>query len=132
MSNIFAVLFNGNPELEYDRSKPLSERQHQFLEKVDQELSAQFVMGGEVIRNAGIEKKAQFVAINLVDALLASNDGVASAMCSYLATRVPNLKQVKVTDNHGQVLIDLIFDEDYTRQVTVQFTGRGKDKPVSH
>jgi hypothetical protein len=132
MSTIFAVLFNGNPELEYDRRKPLSERQYQFLEKMDQELNAQIVMGGEVIQNPGIEQKAQFVAINLVDALIKSNDGVASAMCSYLATRVPNLKQLKVIENNGQVLIDLVFDENYTRQVAVHFTARGKDKPVPH
>ena len=132
MSNIFAVIINGTPELEYDRTKPLSERQHQFLEKMDQELNTQIVMGDEVIQNPGIEEKAQFVTINLVNALHASNDSVAAAMCSYLATRVPNLKQVKVTENGGQMLIDLVFDEDYTRQVRVEFTGPGGGKPVSH
>ena len=132
MSNIFAVIINGTPELEYDRSKPLSERQHQFLEKMDQELNTQIVIGDKVIQNPGVEEKAQFVAINLVEALKASNDSVASAMCSYLAIRVPRLKQLKVNEDNGQLLIDLVFDEDYTRQVNVEFTGRGGNKPVSH
>ncbi|WP_455365235.1 hypothetical protein [Kaarinaea lacus] len=132
MSKIFAVIFNGTPELEYDRSKPLSERQHQFLEKMDQELSTQIVIGDRLIKNPGIEEKAQFVTINLVDALKTSNDSVAAAMCSYLAVRVPDLKQVKVNEDNGQLLIDLVYDEDYTRQVSVQFTGLNSDKPVSH
>ncbi|HEY5602172.1 MAG TPA: hypothetical protein VIM41_03610 [Gammaproteobacteria bacterium] len=132
MSDIFSVVFNDNPELEFDRGKPLSERQLQFLEKMDQELNTQIVMGDEVILNPGLEEKAQFVAINLVNALTGSNDGVAAAMCSYLATRVPDLKQVIVNSNNGQVLINLIFDEDYTRQVNVQFTSRSGGKPTSH
>jgi len=132
MSKLFAVIFNGTPELEYDRSKPLSERQHQFLEKMDQELNAQVVIGDKVIPNPGIEDKAQFVAINLVDALRTANDGLAAAMCSYLALRVPNLQQVKVSENDEQLLIDLVFDEAYSRQVSVQFTERPGSKPVKH
>lgn len=133
MSNIFAVIFNDVPQLEYDRSKPLPERQHQFLEKMDQELNSQIVMGEEVIQNPGVEEKAQFVAINLVNALKNSNDNVAAAMCSYLAIRIPNLKQVKVNeDDSGKVLIDLVYDEDYVRQVNVEFSARNGDKPISH
>ena len=133
MSNIFAVIFNDVPQLEYDRTKPLPERQHQFLEKMDQELSSQIVMGEEVIQNPGVEEKAQFVAINLVNALKTSNDTLAAAMCSYLAIRIPNLKQVKVNeDSSGKVLIDLVYDEDYVRQVNVEFSGREGSKPISH
>ena len=133
MSDIFAVIFNDVPQLEYDRTKPLPERQHQFLEKMDQELNSQIVMGEEVIQNPGVEEKAQFVAINLVNALKTSNDSVVAAMCSYLATRIPNLKQVKVNeDSNGKVLIDLVYDENYVRQVNVEFSGREGGKPVSH
>ncbi|WP_455219061.1 hypothetical protein [Kaarinaea lacus] len=133
MSNIFAVIFNDVPQLEYDRTKPLPERQHQFLEKMDQELNSQIVMGEEVIQNPGIEEKAQFVAINLVNALKTANDNVAAAMCSYLANRIPNLKQVKVNeDDSGKVLIDLVYDEDYVRQVNVEFSAPNGGKPISH
>lgn len=133
MSNIFAVIFNDVPQLEYDRTKPLPERQHQFLEKMDQELNSQIVMGEEVIQTPDMEEKAQFVAINLVNALKTSNDSVAAAMCSYLATRVPNLKQVKVSeDDSGKVLIDLVYDENYVRQVNVEFPARNGGKPISH
>ena len=133
MSDIFAVIFNDVPQLEYDRTKRLPERQHQFLEKMAQELNSQIVMGEKVIQNPGLEEKAQFVAINLVNALKTSNDSVAAAMCSYLAIRIPDLKQVKVSeDSNGKVLIDLVYDENYVRQVNVEFSGREGGKPVSH
>ncbi len=125
MNNIFAVLLNNVPQLEYDRTKPLPERQYQFLENMDQELNQQIVIGEQLIQKPSLEEKAQFVAINLVNALKTSNEGLAAAMCSYLALRVPDLKQVKVNeDQEGKVLIDMVYDEDYIRQFNVEFSGR--------
>lgn len=125
MNNIFAVLLNNVPQLEYDRTKPLPERQYQFLENMDQELNQQIVIGEQLIQKPNMEEKAQFVAINLVNALKTSNEGLAAAMCSYLALRVPDLKQVKVNeDQEGKVLIDMVYDEDYIRQFNVEFSGR--------
>ena len=128
MSSIFAVLINNVPELEYDRNKSLSERQQQFLDVMDRELSAQIVMGDEVINHPDLHQRAQFVAINLVNALKSGNDGLSAAMCSYLALRVPDLKKVKVDDQGERVVIDLVFDEDYVKQVNVEFTGRQTTK----
>lgn len=132
MSDILAVVINDVVHLEYDRRKSLPEQQRQFLEKMDQELTSQIVMGDKVINNPDLQERAQFVAINLVNALNTSNEGVAAAMCTYLAERIPDLKQVKVTEQNGQVVIDLVFDQDYVRQVNVEFLARGNNKPVSH
>jgi len=129
MSSIFAVLINNVPELEFDRSKSLSERQQHFLDVMDKELSEQIVMGDEVIKNPDLHQRAQFVAINLVNALKSGDDGISAAMCSYLALRIPDLKKVKVDDKGEQVVIDLVFDEDYVKQVNVEFTGR---EPTKH
>jgi len=124
MSSIFAVLINNIPELEFDRNKSLTDQQHRFLDIMDKELSNQIVMGEEVINNPDMHQRAQFVAINLVNALKSGDDGLSAAMCSYLALRVPDLKKVKVDDKGEQVVIDLVFDEDYVKQVNVEFTGR--------
>lgn len=131
MSEILAVSINDVVHLEYDRRKPLPEQQHHFLDKMDKELQSQIVMGNQVITNPDVHERAQFVAINLVNALKTSEESLAAAMCAYLAERVPDLKQVKVTDRDGEVLIDLVFDEDYVRQVNVEFMERNT-KPVSH
>lgn len=124
MSSIFAVLINGVPELEFDRDKTLPEKQQYFLDVMDKELSKQIVMGDEVIDNPDLHQRAQFVAINLINALKSGEDSLAAAMCSYLALRVPDLKKLDVKDQGGQVVIDLVFDEEYVKQVNVEFTPR--------
>lgn len=128
MSSIFAVVINNVPELEYDRSKSLTEKQEHFLDMMDKELAKQIVIGEEVIERPDLHQRAQFVAINLVNALKSGDDGLAAAMCSYLALRVPDLKKLNVEDQGGQVVIDLVFDEDYVKQVNVEFTPRQSTK----
>ncbi len=66
-------------------------------------------------------KKAEFVASNLYHAIKGNNEAMASAMASYLAVRIPDLKQVKYHDTDGNVGIELVYDEVYTGQVAVQF-----------
>jgi len=44
-------------------------------------------------------------------------------MCSYLAIRLPELKQIKIEDEEGEISIQFIFDEPYRKQVAVEFTG---------
>ena len=44
-------------------------------------------------------------------------------MCSYLAIRLPELKQVHIRDDGGEISIEFIFDEPYRKQVEVEFSG---------
>jgi hypothetical protein len=132
MSSIFAVLINGVPELEFDRNTPLPEKQNQFLDVMDKELGAQIVIGDKVITNPDLHERAQFVAINLINALKSGDDGLSAAMCSYLAVRIPDLKKVMIDDQGEQVVIDLVFDEDYVKQVNVEFTSRSSSEPTKH
>ena len=132
MSSLFAVIVNDVPHLEFDRNKPLPEPQLRFIEKMDKELSAQIVIGNEKISNPDTHQRAQFVAINLINALRTGNDTIAAAMCSYLALRVPDLKLVRASDVNNEVLIDLVFDEDYVRQIQVDFQPRSSDKTTKH
>jgi len=50
------------------------------------------------------------------------NEVMAAALCTYLAVRLPELKQLKLEDNTGELTIELVFDEDYQKQVAVEFT----------
>ena len=99
-----AVLLNGIAQLEFDRNKPLPEHQALYLEI-----------------NPDINQRAQFVAANLVHAIKSDEEAKAASLCTYLAIRLPELKQVKINDTHEEVTIDLVFDEDYKNQVAVQF-----------
>ena len=130
-SKIFAVLVNGIAQLEFDRQKPLPALQQQFLDKMDREFDAGISLNGQFYRQPDQQIRARFVALNLVNSLRGGNEQVAAAMCAYLATRLPELKQVKATDSDEGVAIDLVFDEEYVKQVAVDFT-RPAVKPTKH
>ena len=46
-----------------------------------------------------LSQRTQFAAGNLLHALNAGDEAMAAAMCSYLAIRLPELKQVKIEDD---------------------------------
>lgn len=122
MNNIMAVLLNDIAQLEYDRNRPLSDYQETYLDSMDRKMDEEGIdIDGALVQNPDTNQKIQFVAANLLSAMRSDNEGLTSALCTYLATRMPDLKQVKYTDTDGDVTIDLVFDEDYKGQVQVKF-----------
>lgn len=122
MSDMMAVFLNGIAQLEYDRSRPLPDHQAVYLEKMDARMAAGIRVGEETIEHPDENQRARFVAANLLHAIKSDNESMAAALCSYLATRLPELKQVRFDENGGDVAIELIFDQDYRKQVAVDFT----------
>jgi hypothetical protein len=122
MSNIMAVLLNGVAQLEYDRDKPLPDHQELYLDKMDTKMDEGILIGDTQVKNPDINQRAQFVAANLVHAIKNDQEPVAASMCTYLANRLPDLKQVRIDDSNEEVTINLVFDEEYKKQVAVQFT----------
>ena len=121
MSNIMAVLLDGIAQLEYDRDKPLPVHQAAYLDKMDARMDAGILVGEQVIDSPDLNQRAQFVAGNLVHALNTGDEQLAGAMCSWLALRLPDLKQVRIQTDAGEVSIELVFDEAYRKQVAVDF-----------
>ncbi|MDH5711716.1 MAG: hypothetical protein OEZ15_08655 [Gammaproteobacteria bacterium] len=121
MSNIMAVLLNDVSQLEYDRDKALTDYQNTYLDKMDSQMDQGIEIDGETIDAPELNQKIQFVAANMLSAMKANNEGMTSALCTYLATRLPDLKQVKITEQENNVSIDLVFDEEYKGQVAVSF-----------
>ena len=123
MSNMMAVFLNGIAQLEYDRNKLMPDHQAAYLDKMDTRMDAGIFLDGETITNPDQNQRTRFAAANLASALKNEDESVAAAMCSYMAIRMPELKQVKIEDNDGEITIELIFDEAYRKQVAVEFTG---------
>ena len=122
MSNMMAVLINEVAQLEYDRNKPLTDYQNTYLEKMDKQMDEGIQIDGQMIAAPEMNQKIQFVTANMLSAMKSDNEGMTSALCTYLATRLPDLKQVKITEQGDDVSIDLVFDEDYKGQVAVSFS----------
>ena len=123
MSKVMGVLLNGIAQLEYDRDKLLPDHQAAYLDKMDAKMDNGILVGEEVIKNPDHNQRAQFAAGNLAHALNTQDESMAAAMCSYLAIRLPELKQIVIEDADGELSIELVFDKDYRKQVAVQFTG---------
>jgi len=116
-----AVLLNGIAQLEYDRNKLLPDHQALYLDKMDEKMDEGIFIGDTRIQKPDISQKAQFVAANLVHAIKNDNESTAASLCTYLANRLPDLKQVKIDDTQSEVSINLVFDEEYKNQVAVTF-----------
>ena len=123
MNNIMAVFLNDIAQLEYDRDKLLPDHQAAYLDKMDARMDAGILIGNETIKNPDQDQRTRFAAANLAHALNAQDEAMAAAMCSYLAIRLPELKQVMIEDEEGDISIRFIFDEPYRKQVAVEFSG---------
>jgi len=123
MNNIMAVFLNGIAQLEYDRDRLLPHHQAAYLDKMDAKMDAGILLGNETIKEPDLNQRTRFAAANLAHALNAQDEAVAAAMCSYLAIRLPELKQIKINDEEGEISIEFVYDEPYRKQVAVEFTG---------
>ncbi|HHZ64262.1 MAG TPA: hypothetical protein EYN51_01980 [Flavobacteriales bacterium] len=77
---------------------------------------------GKLVENPDENEKVQFVVANLLNAIKGDNAGLTSALCTYIADGMPDLKQIKIDEANGEVSIDFVFDEDYKGQAAVEFT----------
>ena len=122
MSNIMAVLLNGIAQLEYDRNKLLPDHQAVYLDKMDARMDEGILLGDTTVLQPDLTQRTQFVAANLAHAINTNDETMAAALCCYLAVRQPDLKQVRIEDSAGECSVELVFDEDYRKQVAVEFT----------
>lgn len=121
MHDMMAVFLNGIAQLEYDRNKPLPDHQALYLEKMDAKMEDGIQIGDELVRQPDENQRAQFVAGNLLHAIKSDNEAMAAALCSYLAVRQPALKQVKIEEREGEVSIEFDYENEYGRQIAVEF-----------
>ena len=121
-SDILVIQVNGNPILEYDRGKELSDAQQQSLKLMEEKLNLGLELGDQLINHPNFEQKIQFVSANLVSALLNDEETIAAAACAYLAYFLPDLKQLKAIEQNGEIGIELIFDREFQAEEKLNFT----------
>lgn len=122
MNDFFAVLLDDVAQLEYDRKVPLTEYQLAYLDSMNEKMAAGIDLAGESITDPDLSQKTQFVSANLLQAMQSGNEGMTSALCTWLAHHHPDLKQLRYTDDEGDISIELVYDEEYSKQVSVSFS----------
>jgi hypothetical protein len=118
------VLVNGESRLEYDRSKVLSERQRVCLDRMDRQMDSGIRLGTDWVEQPRPAQRASFVAAQLVDALQRDDEGLIAACCTYLANRLPELKQIKARLLAAGFSVELVFDKPYVEEISVDFIPR--------
>ena len=119
--SILVAVVNGDSEIEYDRSKPLAEQQISYLEKMDEKMDMGIPSGQGNVFAPDQEQKAQFVADQLMLAIKMDDEQLISASMAYLATRLPELRQVASKEKNGQQQITLVYDRDYSAPQEIKF-----------
>lgn len=115
------VVMDNETRVEYDREKALPPHQVQYLDKMDAKMDQGIPQGSGHIFSPSLEKKAEFVANQLISALKSNNEQLAAATLAWLANRLPELQQVVAEEKDGQLEIRLIEDRAYAREAPVQF-----------
>lgn len=118
------VLVGGEPQLEYHRGKPLADAQRDYLDRMDAAMASGIQLGGvEVVQPDGLQR-AQFVAIQVIEALRSGNEALSAAGCAYLATRLPDLTQVRARLVDDGFSVELVFNQPYVKETAVSFSPR--------
>jgi hypothetical protein len=131
MSATLTVVLNGEPRLRYERDKALSGRQAEYLERMDERMNAGVELDGVHVPAPDSQQRVRFVAMQLVQALVRDDEALSAAMTGYLASRLPDLQQVRVRLEEGEAEIDLVFDEPYRESKVVQFVQSRADDPTT-
>lgn len=133
MTEIVAVVVNGELTIRYDRSRALTDRQRESLDGLDRRMEQEGVeLEGALISAPDLGQRSRFVANRLVEAMIAEDEPRVAALVSYLAERLTDLKQIKVNIQGEQVMVDLVFDQLYVPQSVVHFKPRDSDNNTRH
>ena len=123
VSNLVIVM-NSEKVLEYFRARSLSNQQLIDLGRIDAKLLQGFRVAGEFIKQPSAEDKAMFMANMLIHALNQNDETKMGLCCSFLATRYPDLKQVRIVQHPDRTSIEMINDRIYVEETQVQFNSR--------
>ena len=108
----------------YDRAKPLTEKQRTYLDALDCKMDAGLHVGGQFIAAPDRLQRAQSIALMLIQALEQHQEAIVAAASSYLAIRLPDLKQVHAVRRQEGIMVDLVFDRPYAQESKIEFIQR--------
>ena len=117
--NQLAVVVNDSLTLQYDRSRELPPHQQEYLTKLDQRFEQGIELQGEQLDNPDIGQRAKYMALSLMEGIIYQEDNKAAVSLAWLATRLPDLKQVKVIVDEQGSHFDLIFDREYQPHIAI-------------
>lgn len=107
---LLSVYINDIRLLEYEKNTRLPGKQREYLEGMDLDMDAGIELDGEKIASPDKMQRAKYVAMGLLFGIHTENESIVSATCAYLATRIPEVSQIRATENGEDITLDLIFN----------------------
>ena len=121
--NKLAIVVNDQLTLQYNRAVELPDQQSNYLKKLDSKFDQGIELDSEQIDNPSLEQRARFMALSMMEGIMYQEDAKASASLAWLATRMPDLKQVVAKVGEQGTQFELVFDQEYQTQQEVKFNG---------
>lgn len=112
MPSKLRVVLNGSEIHEYEKSTRHPGKQRELLDNMDLDMDEGIEIDGNIISSPDKMQRAQYVAMSLLYGIQMNSEGLVTAACGYLVTRLPELKQIRAVENDEVVTMDLIFDEE--------------------
>ncbi len=117
MPSLLTIVLNGSLQFEYDREETLGHVQVDYLNSMDVGMDRSGVfIGQQKIMTPSQEQKQEFVATSLYNAIQNGSDGMIGSMTTYLAIRDADLKQVRFSDEAGDLSVELVHDEAFASE----------------
>jgi len=110
MPTRLSVYLNAELAYEYDRSKRLPGHQRLFLDKMDEDMNVGISMDGEFIAMPDENIRMHYVAMKLVQGILADNQALIAATGAWLAMRFETLMEIHAHEQGEQVSMSLTFE----------------------
>lgn len=114
-------MINDELMIEYNHDVELGENKLKYLASLDAKFEAGLEIGGQFVADPDIQQRARYMAMSLMEGIMYNDEKMASVSVSWLATRLPDLKQVVAHADHDGTKFELIFDREYTPHVNVEF-----------
>lgn len=114
MSETIIVYINGAVVLRYEKPSRNTGIERRFLDEMDMDLDEGIHLNDEMIESPDKMQRASYVAMSLLYGIETENNEMVSIACAYLANRLPDLKQIRASEqgHDGEnVTLDFIFDE---------------------
>lgn len=119
---MLAIVVNDELMMEYHRDVELDDNKKSYLEKLDSKFDQGIELGGQPVPNPNLQQRAQYMTLSLMEGFLYKDDKMTAVSLAWLATRMPDLKQVIAEVDHNGTKFELVFDREYQPHVNVDFT----------
>lgn len=93
--------------LKYERRR-IPGLQRSALDRMDEDMQAGIRLNDQVITEPALNQRAHYVVSKLHRAIESERNNKAILMCSWLATRMPDLHRIQIQTTHDQIACEFI------------------------